>query len=175
MKKKERVFWIIFYIFPVVVNIGIFIYFHHSTINVNDVYTKIGVVETNAKKELYSVKRYYSWDSKILDHTNTYTLESSHFSLRDLQNNDRYVFLKTYPKKDIFFQYRFNDEYVDKLVDKHNLLYRFNLKIKDVSDDISYDEEHQQLIVRHFVPKDCISVQKDEIHGVKVIYEYEEE
>ena len=163
MKRKERIFWIIFYIFPIVANILIFIYLRNDKIDVVKTETKISFVKKSNDKKKYNVRRYHSWNSNILHNTNTYTLESDFYRLRNYQNNAHLFTKITYPKKDIFFEYYFIQSELS------------NLRIADESDDISYDKEHQQLIVHHGVPQEQIIIQKDEIHGIKVVYVYDEE
>ena len=76
-------------------------------------------------------------------------MESDFYKLRNYQNNEHLFTQITYPKKDIFFEYYFIKSEFD------------NLRIADESDDISYDKEHQQLIVHHDVPQEQIIIQKD--------------
>lgn len=157
-KKKERIFWIIFFVFPVIANIFILICYSSKDINIIRTNTKIGVVETNNEKEWYSVKQYFSQISTTEKHSYTYTLEPQHSGFRDFMNLGILYSFRTYPQKEIFFEY---------CLTKSEL---YDLNIRDDSDDISYSKERQELIVHYSIPEDYITVKKDEIHGIKVIY-----
>ena len=107
MRRKERIFWIIFYIFPIVANILIFICLRSDKIDVVKTETKISFVKTGNDKKKYNVRRYHSWNSNNLHRTNTYTLESEFYKLRNYQNNKHLLTQIAYPKEDIFFEYYF--------------------------------------------------------------------
>ncbi len=160
MKKGERIFWIIFYVFPVVANICIVTYLLNAAIDVVRSNTKIDAIKTNDEKKNHCVKYYYSWNSKIKDYTNTYTFESS--GSRSWQDEKRFFTRITYSKKDVFFEYYFDKPEPD------------SQQINE-SSYISYDEDHHELIVRYNIPEYLIKVKKDEIHGIRVNYRYEKE
>ncbi len=157
-KKKERTFWIIFFIFPVIANIFILLCYEDKDINIIRTSTKIGVVETNNEKEWYCVEQYFSQISKTEKHSYTYTLEPQHLKSRNYMNFGIFYSFRAYPQKDVFFEYCFTkSEFYD-------------LNLKDDSDDISYNKERQELIVHYRIPEDYITIKKDEINGIKVIY-----
>ena len=161
MKRKERIFWIIFYIFPIAANICIVTYLLNTAVDVIRSNSKIDAVKTNNEKDLYCVKYYFSWNSKIKHYTNSYTLESSFSGLRNWQDEKRFFTRITYSPKDIFFEYYFNVPEPDS-------------QQVNESSDITYDKAHQELIVRYRIPECYINVKKDEIHGIKVNYIHEE-
>lgn len=158
MNKKERFFWIIFYTFPIIANICIITYFAFKTDYIVKTQTKIGVVETNNEKKWYCVQYYHRINSKNQQHTNIYSLESGNFRLQEYKDGSRIFTQQSYPKKDVFFQYSYNESETAYLYSD------------DKFDGISYNKERQEMIVHYSIPEYHITVKKDEIHGIKVTY-----
>ncbi len=152
MEKKERVFWTLFYIFPIVGNIILAVGYYADAGNNYEVNKIVNVGRYNV---IYYHKYHYEYEKDY----HIYALESSIYRVRDFQNADDYYKHNKLAKGDFFLRFNIPNGTWD-----------------DQSVDISYNKEEKELIVRYNLPEECIYLKKNKIHGIKVTYipKYEE-